>query len=123
LTIETYLNDDLKGCLIPAFTIQPIVENAVKHGLFPKTSDCHLNINISKTDGSLVVSIIDNGVGMSEDKQKVLLSLKSEGIGISNVVKRIRGLYKERSEIIVKSKEGVGTSFTIKIPFERRAVA
>ena len=70
-----------------------------------------------------MVSIIDNGVGMSEDKQKVLLSLKSEGIGISNVVKRIRGLYKERSEIIVKSKEGVGTSFTIKIPFERRAVA
>lgn len=123
LTIETYLDDDLNGCLIPAFTIQPIVENAVKHGLFPKTSDCHLNIDISKKDDSLVVSIIDNGVGMSEDKQKVLLSLKSEGIGISNVVKRIRGLYKERSEIIVKSKEGVGTSFTIKIPFERRAVA
>ena len=70
-----------------------------------------------------MVSIIDNGIGMSEDKQKVLLSLKSEGIGISNVVKRIRGLYKERSEIIVKSEEGVGTTFTIKIPFERRAVA
>ncbi|MDD4722685.1 MAG: LytS/YhcK type 5TM receptor domain-containing protein [Acidaminococcaceae bacterium] len=123
LTIEAALDDDLKWCLIPAFTIQPIVENAVKHGLFPKTSDCYLNIDISKQDDNLIIVVKDNGIGMNEAKRKILLSLQSEGIGIANVVKRIRGLYKERSEISVMSEEGRGTIFTIKIPFERRAAA
>ena len=121
LTIETNLAEGLQDCIIPAFTVQPLVENAIKHGLFPKTSDCHLNINISQQEDKLIIVVEDNGVGMTEAKREILLSLQSEGIGVANVVKRIKGLYKERSEIIVKSQEGKGTIFTIKMPLKRRA--
>lgn len=120
LTVITEFDEDLRTCLIPAFTIQPIVENAIKHGLFPKTSDCQLSINIYQKDDKLVIAIGDNGIGMTEAKRENLVSLQSEGIGIANVVKRIKGLYKDRSDIIVESEDGRGTVFTIKMPLKRR---
>lgn len=124
LTIDNRVDPDLCDCLLPAFTLQPLVENAITHGLFPKTSNCILNIDIypDPEAGQMVIKIIDNGVGMSREKCLMLSRMKSKGIGVANVLKRLRGLYKERSSFNIDSREGSGTTFTLRIPMERKEI-
>lgn len=120
LTIKTTFALHLSSCLIPAFSIQPLVENALSHGLFPKPANCHLLLQITEADQQLIILIKDNGVGMDEEKVAELLSCQSKGIGVANVYQRIQGLYQKRSQFLIESKNGYGTKITIKIPLERR---
>lgn len=120
LTVNTFLEPQLNACLIPSFSIQPLVENALSHGLFPKPTDCHLDLLIKEENNKLVISIKDNGIGMSEKKRANLICGKSTGIGVANVYNRLQSLYAEQSIFTIDSKEQSGTTITIKIPREWR---
>jgi two-component system, LytTR family, sensor histidine kinase LytS len=120
LQVYTTLDPKALSCLIPAFSIQPLVENALSHGLFPKPADCRLEVSVQAAENQLMICIRDNGIGMCEEKCRALLNGESNGIGVANVYQRLAVLYPRRSEFLLESKEHTGTSITIKIPWERR---
>lgn len=100
------------------------MENAISHGLKPKGGAGLIKIKIRKKQNELVISIIDNGAGMTKDKlQKLLKSLEDDDfqedhIGIKNVNTRLK-LYYNR-QLKIWSKEGLGTIVNMYIP-ERSA--
>ena len=101
-------------------SLQPIVENALLHGLFSKPADCQLDISIKAEDDKLVVRVADNGIGMTADECEKLMREQTGGIGLSNVRQRIANLYSGRGLLELNSKQGEGTEVIYKIPLERK---
>lgn len=120
LMVNTHVDEEAENCLLPTFSLQPIVENALLHGLFPKPEDCRLDVSIKAEAGQLVIRVVDNGVGMTEKNCENLLQEKSGGIGISNVRQRLEHLYSGRASLELHSRKGEGTEVVYKIPWEKR---
>ena len=107
--------------------LQPIIENAIYHGLKYKESKGLLIIKGFMKDGNAVLQVIDDGVGMSEetlahiyDRHKV--NYHSNGVGVYNVQKRLKLYYGEDYGITYESAEGKGTTATITIPGRQEAI-
>ena len=101
--------------------LQPIIENAIYHGLKYKESKGLLIIKGFPKDGNAVLQVIDDGVGMDEetlahiyDRHKV--NYHSNGVGVYNVQKRLKLYYGEDYGIAYESTPGKGTTATITIP-------
>jgi len=103
--------------LIPPLTIQPIVENAVKHGINKKIDGGKISIVILEKFKNVEITVIDDGVGMDSDKLQELKKYTEEkGIGISNVYRRLKAFYGQKAEIDIYSEMGQGTKVKITIP-------
>ncbi|SHJ33446.1 two-component system, LytT family, sensor histidine kinase LytS [Geosporobacter subterraneus DSM 17957] len=113
-----YHIEDHINCQLPPLIIQPIVENAVKHGLLPKKTGGTITINAKKDKSETIITITDDGIGMSAEKIKSVLNHPAahQRIGMRNVDKRLRGIYGERSGLIIESEPQKGTKVTIRIP-------
>ncbi|MDH4139479.1 MAG: histidine kinase [Coriobacteriia bacterium] len=108
---------DLLGFLVPAFVLQPLVENAVKHGMRSEKI-LHIALDASKDDGHVLVSVADDGVGIKgEDLPHVLEPGFGKGLGIAlkNVDDRLKGYFGGDSGLVVQSWEGEGTIVTMQI--------
>lgn len=107
------LADAGRAC-IPTFTLQPIVENAVIHGLAGKEQGGCIYIRIWQEDGRLIVSVADTGGGMEEGSLQKLRAALSEsatakvGIGLGNIYQRIHAMYQD-GEFAIYSRAGCGT--------------
>lgn len=102
---------------VPVFLLQPLVENAIIHGISSKESGGSIEISIEVEHGILQISVKDDGVGMSDEKLKQIRdAVKSRGsglgIGLGNIYRRIAAYY-EQGEVIVDSREGVGTTVSM----------
>jgi sensor histidine kinase YesM len=98
---------------IPPLTLQPIVENAIKHGVNQRPEGGTVIIKTGETQSYYIISVEDNGVGFDVNEKK------NDGrshVGISNIRKRLEEIMNACIEI--KSEIGVGTVVTIKIPKE-----
>lgn len=107
--------------------LQPIIENAIYHGLKYKESKGLLIVKGFMKDGNAVLQVIDDGVGMDEetlahiyDRHKV--NYHSNGVGVYNVQKRLKLYYGDDYGITYESKKGEGTTATITIPGRQEAV-
>ena len=98
---------------VPSMLLQPIIENAIRHGLAPKLEGGEIRLCTKMTDGRLTIDINDNGIGISSQR---LAEIYHEGIGISNVRERLRLLYGDQFRMEIKSQEGQGTQIRIEIP-------
>ncbi len=98
---------------VPSMLLQPIIENAIRHGLAPKLEGGEIHLCTKMTDGRLTIDINDNGMGISTER---LAEIYHEGIGISNVRERLRLLYGDQFRMEIKSQEGQGTQIRIEIP-------
>ncbi|MCR5100243.1 MAG: histidine kinase, partial [Butyrivibrio sp.] len=109
---------DLKenGFEIPPYTLQSIVENAVKHGVGKKKEGGRLIIRTGKNDDEYFIIVEDNGVGFDVKETTRKADSMGMNIGIRNISERLRYLCKGNLEI--ESEVGVGTKVTISIPFE-----
>lgn len=123
LTIAMDIQDAVLSATIPVLAVQPLVENAVQHGLFPKLSECHLSITALQEEDSVCISVFDNGIGMEEGKVKHLFAETAEGIGVQNVHKRLKAIYGKEYGLNLNSRPGVGTWATIRIPCSKEAAA
>lgn len=118
---------ELMGITIPKFTLQPLVENAIYHGIEKNESGGRISIHGTLTDGRLLITVIDDGVGMSEETLKELrenldkeyYQSNSKSIGVYNVHQRLRLYYGSEFGISIESIEGAGTTVTISIPDNR----
>jgi len=117
-------NEELLNCGILRFTLQPIVENAIFHGIEPKGSTGTIVIHIFRNkSGDLQIDITDDGVGMDEEMIKSLLSDKEGSkasffrkIGVANVHNRIQLEFGDNYGLSIRSKTGSFTTVTIILP-------
>lgn len=118
LTVEWEIDERL-AILVPPLSIQTLVENAVQHGVLKRPQGGIIQIQIKEQGDYVKISIIDNGVGMTEDKIHQLLSSKPNqtlGIGVPNTDKRLKQLY--GMGLIISSELNEGTIVTFMIPKE-----
>jgi two-component system LytT family sensor kinase len=98
---------------VPSMLLQPIVENAIKHGLAARLDGGQITIRTSSVQGRLVIEVEDNGVGIPPERMP---QIYAGGIGISNVHERLRVLYAADFRMDVASQEGQGTRIRIEVP-------
>jgi two-component system LytT family sensor kinase len=99
--------------VVPSMILQPLVENALRHGIAPKIEGGTLTLRAQREKGRLRVEVIDNGVGMSEPRQS---EVSGSGIGISNVRERLKVVYGEDFSLKIDSRPGQGTAIRFEIP-------
>jgi len=113
LQIFKEIDEETLDVFVPSMLLQPIVENAIKHGLAPRVEGGQILLRTGRRDGRLSIEINDNGLGMSPER---LLEVYGGGIGISNVHERLRLLYGDQFEMDIRSQPGEGTQIRIEIP-------
>ena len=101
--------------------LQPVIENAIYHGLKYKESKGLLMVKGFRKNGNAVLQVIDNGVGMDQETldhiyEKHKVNYQSNGVGVYNVQKRLQLYYGSEYGITYESEKGVGTTATITIP-------
>ncbi|MBO9600570.1 MAG: histidine kinase [Cohnella sp.] len=100
---------------LPPLTIQPIVENALRHGILTRFEGGHLHIEVSEEAGGYLISVRDNGVGFPQEKIDAVLSgTHRGGIGLVNVHQRLRNAF--GSGLSIKSTLGEGTEVSFSVP-------
>lgn len=115
-------DESLTGYLCNKITLQPLIENAIYHGLDRMVDEGEIKITLKKAgDGSddILFTVSDNGVGMTEEQcGKILKKEKSDssGIGVKNVNDRLKIYFGERYGLSIKSELDEGTEVTVKIP-------
>jgi signal transduction histidine kinase len=129
LSVQIEVPRELHRTTVPALVLQPLVENAVKHGIQPSMRGGAIRITAWLTPQSamqgrprsspplLCLEIADTGVGVSEEALK---RGREQGIGLSNVENRLRCLYGGRASVRIVSTPGVGTTVTVQLPIDGR---
>lgn len=107
-------NTEIVDFLLPPLVLQPIVENAIKHGLMPKEEGGTITLHTYRKEQYIEIVIRDDGVGYNMEEEE-----REGAVGMSNV--RFRLKHMVQGDISIESKEGVGTVITIQIPNEEAA--
>ncbi|MGI6221129.1 MAG: histidine kinase [Coriobacteriales bacterium] len=118
ILLSNYIEPGLEQLQVPAFIIQPIVENAVGHAMRPTGEPLHIQIDVKRSGDDVVISVADDGVGMeSTERDKAVSkgSSKGAGIALKNVDDRLRSCFGKGSGISIESTLGVGTTVYLKL--------
>lgn len=124
VSFDIQVNQDILDCYIVKLVLQPLVENALYHGLKYKVGQGSIKIIGYRLDGNLVIKVTDDGVGMDQDTLKNLFRPKKRsdhcrgGVGMSNVQERLQLYYGAEYGIQIDSETNVGTTVTITIPYD-----
>jgi two-component system, sensor histidine kinase YesM len=124
---SVHVDPEAKNCLVPKLILQPIVENAMIHGIEKKIGNGFLFINGKIKNNKLHIEVLDNGVGMdentvaslSEGRYVSLDDRRGTGNGILNVQNRIQLLFGDDNGLKIESNLNVGTSFELILPIRR----
>jgi len=107
--------------MVPTLVIQPLVENAIKHGILPKQKGGTVFLSVTQQASFIFIKIEDNGVGMTEDKLTAILAdSTTKSVGLMNINKRLKRIYGYGFDIV--SKVDAGTIVSIKLPCERKEI-
>lgn len=107
---------------VPVLTLQPLVENAIVHGLSHRESVGTVSITVRFMDNRLAIYVSDNGVGIPKSQQYEIFEMgrgTGMGLGLSNVAERMMGLYGPHYRLRLRSREGIGTTVRLTIPINR----
>jgi sensor histidine kinase YesM len=111
--VETAVAAMSLGRMIPTLILQPLVENAIRHGLARKVGRGLLRIAAEVDDGCLVLSVADDGLGMAAP---TLDSIYERGLGLSNLRDRLSRLYGPAHQPEITSAPGQGTCVRLRLP-------
>ncbi|MFC3770247.1 ATP-binding protein [Paenibacillus sp. GCM10012303] len=114
LKVEYEIDNDSLA-MIPPLTIQPIVENAIRHGVMQKASGGTVLVKVKNTGSAISVTVEDDGVGMTEERLASVLAgeLSEGGVGIRNIHGRLLTLYGQGLRIETEWKRGTRVSFEV----------
>lgn len=118
IEIQERIDDSVRGVLLPSLILQPLVENAVKHGISRKIGGGSIFIGARRDNGDLRLSVRDTGAGIQSTD-----NVFDKGVGLHNVRERLTKLYGPAYAPSIASQEGVGTTVTVRIPLSARAPA
>ncbi len=123
IKVEWNISEELKKCQIVKVSLQPLIENAVYHGIKPLRGQGIISISAFSENERVKIRVRDNGVGMSQEECRLLNEdLKSayqtkEGhIGVRNVGQRLKLILGDAAEMSLRSAVGEGTTVTISLP-------
>jgi len=114
IKINIEVEENAEQCRIPRLILQPVVENAVFHGLEPKIGEGNINMAVVVNGGYLYIRISDNGVGAER-----IEASKSDGIGLANIIRRLNIFYGDKAEIKINTALQEGCTVVIKLPAEK----
>lgn len=128
LAFSISMDERVSDKLIPALTIQPIVENALIHGCEPRQGDMMISITASLAGNDVLIRVSDNGVGISKQDLILLqnevdqpnpetLGSENRGVGLQNISQRLRLRFGKQYGLTIESSPDKGTEVIIKIPF------
>lgn len=109
LRVEKQIDAAALEIPVPALVLQPLVENAIRHGIEPKTTQGLVSLSAQRQPHALVLTVRDNGVGMQTLSE-------GNGIGLANTRARLRELYGERARLTIASPAEGGCSVQLEIP-------
>lgn len=128
-TVTYEISDDALAGYVPRLLLQPLVENAVLHGMDIKRSDNRIEISAKTENDFLRIAVRDNGKGMTEEQAQQLLEGQNDahrqftGIGLSNVRERLALYYGEQGGFSLISAPGEGTEIELTLPASRDPLA
>ena len=111
---DTDCKPDTMEVLVPSFALQPLVENAIIHGISPKGQGGRIHVRSWMEGRRLWISVADTGRGMAQERlEEIRLALargeeKATGVGVGNIYRRVHGMYRD-GEVFIYSSEGRGT--------------
>ncbi len=118
LHTDISVQESTRDCMTPKLIIQPMVENAIVHGLEPKAGDWHISIKITESEGMLAIIVSDDGIGF--DRSTLPSNLDdlegSSHVGVYNAYRRIKMRFGDQSRFTIDSKVGEGTIITMRMP-------
>jgi two-component system LytT family sensor kinase len=124
LGVTLRIAPEVLAVTVPVLSLQPLVENAVRHGLAQKADGGKITILAEDLDREAVISVEDDGVG--EDPEKVRRALAGDAsldsIGLGNVDERLRSAFGEDYGLVVETAPGAGTKVTVRVPKFARGV-
>jgi two-component system sensor histidine kinase YesM len=122
VNFEKNIEDELLDTFVPRFILQPLVENAIFHGIEPKGSG-NIVLMAEKQDNNVLISLTDDGVGMDISLSTAIkLPMDCEltqGLGIHSVDERLLYAFGDGYGLSVESKQGSYTTVTIRVPGNR----
>ena len=126
--VSEMIQSDLTDVMIPVFTLQPIMENAIKHGLAAKRNGGSIQLRIRKSADLLQIDVEDDGAGISPERLARILqfdgglerSTAGTGIGLNNIQKRIQTAFGAEFGLRITSRLGTGTLVQIELPILNR---
>jgi two-component system LytT family sensor kinase len=113
LQIRKDIDPETLDLVVPSMILQPLVENAIKHGIGPKIEGGTITLRARRQKGKLVIEVIDDGMGIPDERRAEILE---SGIGLSNVHERLQVLYTREFSFTVDSVPGKGTTVRLEIP-------
>ncbi|MBX3653385.1 MAG: histidine kinase [Ramlibacter sp.] len=110
------LPDTLASRPVPPLLLQPLVENAIKHGLEPKVPGGHIRVAASQQEGELVLEVADTGVGLPAHEPDESTVTAGQGFGVSQVRERLATAFGPESAIELVAQSGGGTRAIVRFP-------
>jgi two-component system LytT family sensor kinase len=107
---------------VPVFVLQPLVENAVRHGLEKKPGQGHISIVAADAGPEARITVEDDGVGMDPQLVRSSLAGRNGGVGLANVDERLRTVFGADFGLTVETAPGAGTKVSLRIPKYRSGV-
>ena len=118
LTIDMRVRPETLDAQVPSLVLQPLVENAVRHGIAPQARPGRITVSAERENGHLVLQVLDNGDGLPPERLMAL----NHGVGLENTRARLTHLYRDRFEFRFSNLDR-GFCVLIRIPFEAHAPA
>jgi two-component system sensor histidine kinase YesM len=120
LTVHFDVDPDTLKYTILKLIIQPLVENAIYHGIKPKEGHGHIYISSKANENDILLTVSDNGIGIDEDKLELLkaqvIDNNINSFGLRGTIERLK-IYYDRSQVYnIESTKGIGTKITLMIP-------
>jgi two-component system, LytTR family, sensor kinase len=115
--------EETRGTVVPAMSVQPLVENAVRHGVERQAGSGRVAISARRVGGDVELRVSDDGVGIEPERLQAVLAGAGGGIGVSNVDARLRATFGERYALRIESDVGHGTTAVMTVPNLRGDVA
>lgn len=113
LSVNMHIAPDVLDASVPNMILQPLVENAIKHGIAPRSSGGRIDINAFRSNGHLEIDVSDDGLGVPFGDLQNL----PEGVGLSNTRRRLMHLYGKEHRFDLRKLEKGGLGVSLEIPF------
>lgn len=115
LSVDMHVAPETLDARVPNLILQPLVENAIRHGVSRRSAAGTVGVKAERDDGLLRITIFDNGAGLNDVGGKPV-----EGVGLSNTRARLAQLYGDRQRFTISERKGGGCEVSLVFPFRRQ---